>query len=99
MALDHSCQVQRLPYPERGVTLRANKLCSNTAQRGDGLVPLRSLPDNCTPLVFFDPQHRGVFDKLQYGNEGARQKGRFALPAMTGDYIEACCREAARAMR
>ena len=37
-----------------------------------------------------------MLDKLQYGNEGARQKGRFALPAMTGDYIDQCCREAAR---
>jgi hypothetical protein len=54
--------------------------------QGDALALLRSLPDGCTPLVFFDPQHRGVLDKLQYGNEGARQKGRFALPAMTGDY-------------
>jgi site-specific DNA-methyltransferase (adenine-specific) len=67
--------------------------------QGDALVLLRSLPDGCTPLVFFDPQHRGVLDKLQYGNEGARQKGRFALPAMTGDYIDQCCREGARVLK
>ena len=30
----------------------------------------------CTPLVFFDPQYRGVLDKLKYGNEGADRKGR-----------------------
>ena len=43
--------------------------------------------------MFFDPQHRGVLDKLAYGNEGARQKGRVGLPAMTSDYIDATCRE------
>jgi site-specific DNA-methyltransferase (adenine-specific) len=68
----------------------------NIAQRGDALILLQSLSDRCTPLVFFDPQYRGVLDKLKYGNEGARQRGRFALPAMTADYIDACCREAAR---
>jgi hypothetical protein len=30
------------------------------------------------------------------GNEGARQKGRFALPAMSNEYIDACCREVGR---
>jgi hypothetical protein len=68
------------------------------ALRGDGLALLQSLPGGCTPLVFFDPQHRGVLDKLQYGNEGARQKGRFALPAMTSGYIDQCWREAARVL-
>jgi site-specific DNA-methyltransferase (adenine-specific) len=45
---------------------------------------------------FFDPQYRGVMDKLKFGNEAARQKERFKLPPMTGDYIDACCREALR---
>jgi site-specific DNA-methyltransferase (adenine-specific) len=70
----------------------------DVALRGDALRLLRSLPDGCTPLVFFDPQYRGVLDKLRYGNEGARQKGRFALPAMTGEFIDQCCREAARVL-
>jgi hypothetical protein len=42
----------------------------DVALRGDALTLLRSLPDGCTPLVFFDPQYRGVLDKLQYGNKG-----------------------------
>ena len=71
----------------------------NSAQRGGALVLLQSLPDCCTPLVFFDPQYRDTLDKLKYGNEGARQKGRALLPAMTSDYIDACCREAARVLR
>ena len=71
----------------------------NVMQHGDALTLLRSLPDGCAPLVFFDPQYRGVLDHLQYGNEGSRQRGRAELPAMTSDYIDACCREAARALR
>ena len=71
----------------------------NSVQRGDALVLLQSLPDCCTPLVFFDPQHRDTLDKLAYGNEGARQKGRALLPAMTSDYVDACCREAALVLR
>jgi site-specific DNA-methyltransferase (adenine-specific) len=47
-------------------------------------------------LVFFDPQHRAVLDKLQFGNEGARQRGRSNLPAMTEAYIDAVCRDSAR---
>jgi site-specific DNA-methyltransferase (adenine-specific) len=70
----------------------------NIAQHGDALDLLRSLPAGCTPLVIFDPQYRGVLDKLAYGNEGSRQKGRFNLPAMTADYIDACCRESARVL-
>jgi site-specific DNA-methyltransferase (adenine-specific) len=70
----------------------------NSAQRGDALVLLQTLPDCCTPLVFFDPQHRDTLDRLAYGNEGARQKGRALLPAMTSDYVDACCREAARVL-
>ena len=71
----------------------------NSAQRGDALVLLRYLRDCCTPLVYFDPQHRGPLDKLAYGNEGARQKGRARLPTMTSDYIDACCREVARVLQ
>jgi hypothetical protein len=58
------------------------------ARRGDALELLKGLPDGCSPLVFFDPQHRAVLDKLSFGNEHARQRGRFALPAMTDDYID-----------
>jgi site-specific DNA-methyltransferase (adenine-specific) len=70
----------------------------NVAQAGDALVLLRLLPANCTPLVFFDPQYRAVLDKLKFGNEGSRQKGRALLPAMTEQYIDAVCREIARVL-
>jgi site-specific DNA-methyltransferase (adenine-specific) len=71
----------------------------NVAQRGDALALLRSLLDSCSPLVFFDPQYRGILDEMDFGNEGARQRGRAGLRAMTGDYIDSCCRESARVLR
>jgi hypothetical protein len=54
----------------------------NVAQCRDALDLLRALPAGCAPLAFFDPQHRGVLDRLKFGNEGARQRGRAKLPAI-----------------
>jgi site-specific DNA-methyltransferase (adenine-specific) len=70
----------------------------DVAQRGDALELLQSLPDCSTAVVIFDPQHRGVLDYLKFGNEGARQVGRAALPAMTESYIDDCLRESARVL-
>jgi site-specific DNA-methyltransferase (adenine-specific) len=78
------------------MSIEADMYRRNVAQPGDSLALLQSLPNSCTPLVFFDPQYRGVLDRLQYGNEGARQRRRFNLPAMTSDYVDACCRETTR---
>ena len=71
----------------------------NVIQRGDALALLRFLPEAYTPLAFFDPQHRVVLDKLKFGNEGARQRGRFALPAMADEYFDSACLEIARVLR
>jgi site-specific DNA-methyltransferase (adenine-specific) len=71
----------------------------NVALQGDALGLLLSLSAGCTPLVFFDPQYRAGLDKLAYGNEGARQKERALLPAMSSDYIDACCRAAVLVLR
>jgi site-specific DNA-methyltransferase (adenine-specific) len=71
----------------------------NVAQRRDALDLLRALPTRCSPLAFFDPQHRGVLDRLKFGNEGARQRGRAKLPAMTEAYIDDCAREIARVLK
>jgi site-specific DNA-methyltransferase (adenine-specific) len=71
----------------------------NVAQRGDALALLQSLPANCPPLVFFDPQHRAIMDMKRYGNEGERQRERCKLPAMSEDYIDACCIESARVLK
>jgi site-specific DNA-methyltransferase (adenine-specific) len=71
----------------------------NVAQHGDALALLQSLPEQCTPLAFFDPQHRDNLDKLKFGNEGSRQRERCMLPQMTSEYIDECCREAARVLK
>ena len=70
----------------------------DVAQRRDALDLLTALPLECVPLAFFDPQHRGVLDRLKFGNEGARQRGRAKLPSMSEEYIDACCREIARVL-
>jgi site-specific DNA-methyltransferase (adenine-specific) len=75
------------------------KFQRNCAQVGDALALTQSLPDNCTSCAFFDPQHRSILDRQQYGNEGrGRQKARIALPAMTDDYIDDVIRQIARTL-
>jgi site-specific DNA-methyltransferase (adenine-specific) len=70
----------------------------NVAQQGDALVLLKALANASVPLVFFDPQHRAVLDKLKFGNEAERQRGRAGLPAMTEEYIDMTCAEIARVL-
>lgn len=53
----------------------------------DGLLLLGEIRDSSVPLVFFDPQYRHVLNKLNYGNEGERQKERSQLPQMTDEII------------
>lgn len=87
------------PLPAKSFPTAGSNDHRNVAQQGDSLELLQSLPISCSPLAFFDPQYRGGLDKLAYGNEGARQKQRAKLPTMSGDYIDTCCREAARVLR
>lgn len=55
----------------------------NTAIVSDGLELMAKLPNNTIPAVFFDPQYRGILDKMSYGNEGkSREKQRAALKQM-----------------
>ncbi len=55
----------------------------NTRLKMDGLEFLSKLPDDAIPVAFFDPQYRGVLDRLAYGNEGkSRERRRCALQQM-----------------
>lgn len=54
----------------------------NRKLRGNGLHLLSKLPDATIPTAFFDPQYRGVLDKMKYGNEGERQKLRSLMRQM-----------------
>lgn len=55
----------------------------NKPLKMDGRELLSKIPEETIPVSFFDPQYRGVLDKLSYGNEGeGREKARCQLPQM-----------------
>lgn len=61
----------------------------NRRLKMDGRELLAQVPDKATKCVFFDPQYRGVLDKMKYGNEGkSRGIERSALPQMDEDTIK-----------
>ena len=65
----------------------------------DGLELLANLPDESISASFFDPQYRGVLDKLSYGNEGkSRGKARSELRQMTDDVITDFIKEICRTL-
>ena len=60
----------------------------NRKNKIDGLTLLNSLDTETVKVAFFDPQYRGVLDKLSYGNEGVnRGKARSSLPQMEPEII------------
>ncbi|MCY3878894.1 MAG: DNA methyltransferase [Rhodobacteraceae bacterium] len=63
-------------------------LVTDKALQMDGLDLLSMLQPDSIPAVFFDPQYRGILDRMKYGNEGLqREKRRALLPAMTEETI------------
>lgn len=65
----------------------------------DGMELLERLPERCVSAAFFDPQYRGVLDKLGYGNEGVlRGQKRSALPQMSSETIGAFIRGIGRVL-
>ena len=64
------------------------RLKLNSRIKMDGLKLLGLLPEGSAPVVVFDPQYRGVLDKLKFGNEGKqRGRARCELPQMTEEVI------------
>lgn len=60
----------------------------NHRNKIDGLLLLQNVHDSSIKVCFFDPQYRGVLDKLNFGNEGvSRCKQRSALSQMTENQI------------
>lgn len=55
--------------------LKTNKYDLNKRNKADGLDLLSNINDSTIATAFFDPQYRGVLDKLKYGNEG-KQRGK-----------------------
>lgn len=71
----------------------------NRELQGEGLGFLQKLPDAAATVAFLDPQYRGVYDKLQYGNEAtSRNNVRVALPQMDEDTISSFIAEISRAL-
>lgn len=55
----------------------------NTRLKMDGIAMLDKLLPDTIPVAFFDPQYRGVLDKLRFGNEGKKRgQRRCALEQM-----------------
>ncbi|MBF0607587.1 MAG: site-specific DNA-methyltransferase [Magnetococcales bacterium] len=72
-------------------------LILNTRLKMDALTMLSDIPSDYVPVVFFDPQHRGVYDKMQYGNEEtSRNARRVMIPQMTERDIHKIIKESAR---
>lgn len=59
----------------------------NSKNKVDGLKLLKSLKNESVKVTFFDPQYRGIMDRMKYGNEGERQKKRFLLKQMSEKLI------------
>ena len=65
----------------------------------DGVELLKQIQDKSLKVAFFDPQYRGILDKLSYGNEGkSRGKDRSDLPQMSEDIIKSFLKEIERVL-
>lgn len=68
--------------------LKSDTFALNKRIMTDGLKLLADIHDKSIATAFFDPQYRGVLDKLKYGNEGqSRGKARFDLVQMDEETI------------
>jgi len=80
-------------------TFKSKTFLFNSKLKMDGLVLLKSLENNSVSAVFFDPQYRGVLDKMNYGNEGERQIERSKLVQMGEKKIISFVREINRTLK
>ena len=68
--------------------LKTNTYAMNKKHLTDGLKLLADINDKSVKVSFFDPQYRGILDKLHYGNEGQqRGQGRCSLHQMSEETI------------
>lgn len=72
----------------------------NYKNMADGLNLMACINEKSIATAFFDPQYRGVLDKLKYGNEGkARGKARCSLQQMDEETIIKFIREIDRTLK
>src|SRR6266480_4753893 len=74
-------------------------LTFNSKLKMDGVKLLKLLKNNSISIVFFDPQYRGILEKMNYGNEGARQVKRSELIQMDEKTIISFVREINRILK
>lgn len=71
----------------------------NKKIKADGIDLLHKLEDKSIKTMFFDPQYRGILDKMSYGNEGkSRGKARCELVQMNEEKIKEFIKEIDRVL-
>ena len=79
--------------------LKTDRFLPNYKNVADGIDLMRELDEGSIKTAFFDPQYRGVLDKLKYGNEGkTRGKARSELQQMDEELIIRFIKEIARVL-
>ena len=96
-----SLEITEEEYMLNDACLRNPNLCRlNYRNKMNGLELLGNINSEAVSAAFFDPQYRGVLDKLQYGNEGkGRGQARCDLTQMSEDIIKAFIRELDRVLK
>lgn len=71
----------------------------NFKNKINGFDLLKQVQDETIKIVFFDPEYRGILDKMQYGNEGkSRGKERCSLDQMDFNTIQKFFKEFERVL-
>lgn len=72
----------------------------NYENKIDGIKLLKNIKDEVITTAFFDPQYRGILDKMNYGNEGKeRGKARCDLQQMDETTIKSFITELNRVVK
>ncbi len=77
---------------------KSDNILANNTNVINGLDLLYNINEAVITACFFDPQYRGVMDKMKYGNEGERQKGRAELEQMSEETIKLFIKEIDRVL-
>ena len=91
---------------ERNVTIKkienviiGDAIKTNEPNVMDGITFLDVIFNNSISVCFFDPQYRGIMDKMKYGNEGvSRQIERSQLSQMSEEVISEFIQEIGRVL-
>lgn len=75
---------------DKSAILKDDTVCRiNYKNKIDGITLLKNIKSESIATTFFDPQYRGILDKLKYGNEGiSRGRSRCELQQMNETTIK-----------